>query len=229
MGLLHSTESENNMKNLSILLLGLAFVVAANAKDYANQADQVTPLLPGMTIPAFSALTPEGGSVDFDPTQLEKPFVLTFYRGGWCPYCRAHLGEMRLAEQELVKLGFDVYFISPDQPSFLVESIKMAQEKAGKQEDVDYQLLSDASMEISKAFKVAFKVEAELVEKYKQWNIDLEKASGHDHHLLPAPAVFLVGTDGVIQFQYVNPDYKIRLAPSILLAAAKDYLKRRPQ
>ncbi len=212
------------MKTLSTLLLGLTMACATNAQDYFNQADQVTPLLPGMTIPAFSALTPEGETVKFDPERIEKPFVLTFYRGGWCPYCRAHLGEMRLAEQELVKLGFDVYFISPDQPSFLTESIKMQEST----EKVEYQLLSDASMTVSKAFKIAFKVEDELVEKYKNWNIDLEKASGYDHHLLPAPAVFMVGTDGVIQFQYVNPDYKIRLAPSILLAAAKDYLKRAP-
>ena len=81
-------------------------------------------------------------------------------------------------------------------------------------------------MEISKAFRIAFKVDDETVEKYKQWNIDLEKTSGYDHHLLPAPATFLVGKNGIIQFQYTNPDYKIRLAPSILLAAAKDYLKR---
>ncbi|WP_154221908.1 hypothetical protein [Marinicella rhabdoformis] len=71
------------------------------------------------------------------------------------------------------------------------------------------------------------KVEAETVEKYKSWGIDLEKASGHKHRLLPAPATFLVGTDGMIQFQYINPDYKIRLAPSILMAAAQDYLKRK--
>ncbi|WP_223787740.1 peroxiredoxin-like family protein [Marinicella meishanensis] len=213
------------------LAVGLALAAIANqtlAKDYFDQADQVTPLLPGMAIPAFTAQTPAGETVVFAPEQIEKPFVLTFYRGGWCPYCRAHLGEMRLAEAELVKLGFDVYFMSPDQPSFLAESIQLAQQQAADEEKFDYQLLSDADMSVARAFRIAFKVEDELVEKYKQWNIDLEKASGHDHHLLPAPAVFLVGTDGVIQFQYVNPDYKIRLAPAILLAAAKDYLKRQP-
>ena len=214
-----------------ILTVGLGLTAISNpslAKDYFDQADQVTPLLPGMRIPAFEAKTPAGETVVFDPEKIEKPFVLTFYRGGWCPYCRAHLGEMRLAEEALVDMGFAVYFMSPDQPSFLAESIKQSQAKNPDEEPFDYQLLSDASMSVARAFRIAFKVEDALVEKYKQWNIDLEAASGHDHHLLPAPAVFLVGTDGVIQFQYVNPDYKIRLAPAILLAAAKDYLKRQP-
>lgn len=193
------------------------------AKSYFDQADQVTPLLPGMSIPTFSASTPEGKIIQFNPDDLSKPFVLTFYRGGWCPYCNAQLGEMREIEQELIDMGFDVYFISADQPSFLINSLKDQDLKA----NINYQLLSDASMEVAQAFKIAYKVDDETVEKYKKWNIDLEKASGYDHHLLPAPAVFVVGKDGIIQFQYVNPDYKIRLSPNILREVAKDYLKRR--
>lgn len=205
-----------------IVLMSLVMSTAPHAKNYFDQADQVTPLLPGMSIPAFQAKTPEGKTITFDPATLEKPFVLTFYRGGWCPYCNAHLGEMRELEKELITMGFDVYFISPDAPEFLLTSLKDQELK----ENIDYQLLSDASMEISQAFKIAYKVEDATVEKYKQWNIDLEKASGFDHHLLPAPATFVVGKNGVIQFQYVNPDYKIRLAPSILRSVANDYLKR---
>ncbi|MCX7554033.1 peroxiredoxin-like family protein [Marinicella sp. S1101] len=214
------------MKAIATLLLGLSLSMAINAKDYFDRAEDVTPLLPGMSIPSFSAKTPNGDLVEFDADNLNKPFVLTFYRGGWCPYCNAHLGEMRLLEKELNEQGFDVFFISPDQPSFLLESLKDQQLKADLSTNTTHQLLSDASMEIAKAFKIAFKVEAATVEKYKQWGIDLEKASGYDHHLLPAPATFVVGKDGVIQFQYVNPDYKIRLAPSILSAVVNDYLKR---
>ncbi len=214
------------MKLLNTLVLALILTTPASAKDYFDQAEQVTPLLPGMSIPAFTAYTPEGKAIEFDPANLSKPFVLTFYRGGWCPYCNAHLGEMRTMEQKLIEMGFDVFFISPDQPSFLLESLKDQDLKAELKAEKGHQLLSDASMEISKAFRIAFKVEDETVEKYKQWGIDLAKSSGYDHHLLPAPAVFVVGKDGVIQFQYVNPDYKIRLAPEILHLVARDYLKR---
>lgn len=214
------------MNKILSLVFSLFAVTSIQAKDYFDQADDVTPLLPGMSIPAFTALNPQGETVNFDPANLSKPFVLTFYRGGWCPYCNAHLGEMRNMEKQLLEMGFDVYFISADQPSFLLESLKDQELKATLKAESGHQLLSDASMEVAKAFKIAFKVDDMTVEKYKQWNIDLEKASGHDHHLLPAPATFLVGKDGVIQFQYVNPNYKIRLAPSILHAAATDYLKR---
>jgi len=62
------------------------------------------------------------------------------------------------------------------------------------------------------------------VEKYLTFGIDLEKASGQDHHVLPVPSTFLIGADGVIRFQYTNPDYKVRLHPDVLLAAARAYL-----
>jgi peroxiredoxin len=48
----------------------------------------------------------------------------------------------------------------------------------------------------------------------------IEAASGGKHHELPVPAVFLVATNGVIQFEYVNPDYTVRAHPDVLLAAA---------
>jgi len=90
---------------------------------------------------------------------------------------------------------------------------------------MSYTLLSDPTMQVSQDFGIAFKVDDKTVERYKKWNIDLEKSSGHDHHYLPAPSTYLIGTKGVVQFQYTNPNYKVRLDPELLVAAAKSYLK----
>jgi len=35
------------------------------------------------------------------------------------------------------------------------------------------------------------------------------------------PAVYLINSDGMIEFHYVHPDYKIRLDPEVLLAAVQ--------
>ena len=60
-------------------------------------------------------------------------------------------------------------------------------------------------------------------ERYEKYGIDLEAASGESHHVLPAPSTFIIASDGVIRFQYTNPDYAVRLHPSVLLAAARAY------
>lgn len=77
-------------------------------------------------------------------------------------------------------------------------------------------------METAKAFGSTFQVPAELVSKYKtEYQIDLEAASSQTHHLLPHPAVYVIGTDGIIRFAHVNEDYKVRLEPDKILEVVK--------
>jgi len=206
------------MKHLFLILLLCSFTSTAKVPSDAND---VKPLLPGMSIPSMTVYNVQGETLNITSDNLTKPFVITFYRGGWCPYCNAQLAQMRNAEKQLLDMGFDVYFISPDKPEALIESLKDQELK----KDISYTLLSDPSMKVSQDFGIAFKVADETVEKYKQWGIDLEKSSGYKHHNLPVPATYVIGKNGIIQFQYVNPDYKVRLDPDLLLAAAKSYLK----
>ena len=107
--------------------------------------------------------------------------------------------------------------ISPDQPSKLKETID--KHKMG------FRLLSDSDMAAARSFRVAYKLDDATLAELKKYNIDVEQASGQKHHTLPVPAVFLVATNGLIQFAYVNPDYKVRLDPELLLAAAKTIFK----
>jgi peroxiredoxin len=200
---------------VALLALQSEPVLAGQRTDIHPQANEVQPLLPGMAAPAFTVRNARGEEMAFDPTGLERPLVLSFFRGGWCPYCNLHLAEMRKAESELRQMGFDIWFISIDRPEELYASLE--------QPEIGYIVLSDSQLAATRAFGLAFRVPDELVEKYLGFGIDLEGASGETHHVLPAPSTYIIGTDGVIRFQYTNPDYKVRLHPDVLLAAARAY------
>ena len=118
---------------------------------------------------------------------------------------------------ELRELGYQILAISPDRPEKLQASIdsKKGQELPG------FVLLSDSSMTATRQFGIAYKVDDATFERLKEFGIDIEAASGHEHRILPVPAAFVVGTDGRIKYQYVNPDYKVRIDPAVLLAAAR--------
>lgn len=90
---------------------------------------------------------------------------------------------------------------------------------------MSYRLLSDSEMTAAKAFGIAFKVDDATIERYKGYGVDLGDAAGQNHHLLPVPAVFLVNTDGIITFEYVNPDYKVRLDPDVLIAEIRSQVQ----
>lgn len=123
------------------------------------------------------------------------------------------MGQLQKIEDQLVDLGYQILAVNPDRPAKLGDAIT--------KNDLKYQVLSDSTMECSRAFGLAFRVDDETLKRYKGYGIDLEEASGQDHHLLPVPAVYIVGKDAKIRFQYVNPDYRIRLDSDTLLAAAK--------
>lgn len=76
-------------------------------------------------------------------------------------------------------------------------------------------------MDLSKSFGVAYAVDEATLNALAQHGVDIEAASGAGHHLLPVPAVFLVAGSGMIQFEYVNPDYSVRAHPDLILTAAK--------
>ncbi|MGB5487734.1 MAG: peroxiredoxin-like family protein [Lysobacterales bacterium] len=207
---------------VAVFLLGFSVVGATGDKregdkreDIHASAQEVQPLLIGMRAPAFTVRDVENMTFEFKPGTQANPIVLTFFRGGWCPYCNLHLSELRLAEKQLKDMGFDIWFISIDKPALLLDSLD--------EPDIGYTIYSDSSLSATRAYGLAFRVDDELNERYLSHDIDLEKASGENHHVLPAPATYIIGTDGVINFAYINPDYKVRLHPEVLLAAATAY------
>lgn len=170
------------------------------------------PLAVGQTIPDSTLQTEDGKSVKLRELVSEKPTVLIFYRGGWCPYCTKHLMALAGIEKDILAAGYQILAVSPDQPSVLAET--------PDRRELKYTLLSDSSMETAKAFGLSFEVPEELVSKYKnEYQIDIEAASGKKHHLLPHPAVFVVSKDGRITFAHINEDYKVRLEPEAILKA----------
>lgn len=173
----------------------------------------VDPLKVGQAAPTATLHKPNGKEVEMASLHARKPTVLIFYRGGWCPYCNTQLSEIAKAETELVNLGYQVVAISPDRP----EELKTTLDKG----DLNYQLLSDSKMELTKAYGLAFRVDNDTVTKYQTYGIDLDKASGESHHLLPVPAVYIVDRRGVIQFAQWNPDYKVRMSNEDLLKTAR--------
>jgi peroxiredoxin len=211
------------MNRLASVLLAI-FVTAISAVTMAADnreaihasADLVQPLLPGMKAPDFTVRNTADENFEFIGTELTKPVVLTFFRGGWCPYCNLNLSELRLVEKQLREMGFSVWFISMDKPELLLESLD--------DPDIGYTIFSDSSLDATRAFGLAFRVDDELYQRYLGYEIDLERASGETHHVLPAPATYIIGAGGIINFAYINPDYKVRLHPDVLLAAAKAYM-----
>lgn len=170
----------------------------------------------GESAPNPPILTSSGTETSLYKVTAHTPTILIFYRGSWCPYCNKHLQEIAAIASDLQSMGYQIIALSPDSP----ENIR----KHLADGDLDYRLYSDSSAKAAEAFGLAFVVDEATREKYRGYGIDLEKASGKSHHKLPVPAAFVINASGVIQYSYVNEDYKDRVSGEELLLQARKAL-----
>jgi peroxiredoxin len=207
------------MKFLKIALAIFVLMLTGNTHaldrtQIADSADNVTPLLIGQAAPKSTLQTVVGDPVSLKALTMQKPTVLIFYRGGWCPYCNRQLAGLKDIEGQLGELGYQILAISPETPA------QLQQQKL--QTKFTVQLLSDPDLEAISGFGIGFYVADEKRTTYKsKWDINLTSDNSTGKAVLPAPAVFILDTNGKVLFSYVNPDIKTRISAELLYQAAK--------
>ena len=200
-----------------VVVSGGIVMAASQENPVPLTAQEVHPLAVGDSVPDGILSTIKGKDVELRKLIAQKPSVLIFYRGGWCPFCNLQMDQLVKIEPKLTEMGYQILAISPDKPQNLKESL-------GKHH-INYTLLSDRSMEITRKFGLAYRVSQETLTKMQDRGISLDSSTGNNLHMLPVPAAYVVDQKGVIHFVYFNPDIKVRVNPDDLMNAAK---KARP-
>jgi len=192
-----------------ILLLSLLILFGcSNEISIPTVAEDISPILIGETLPNAYFQNAEGESVQLKAVLEEKPTVLVFYRGGWCPYCNVQLSGLVDIEEEVLELGYQIVAISPDDFKNLQATIENNNTK--------YKLLSDPNGEFIQQIGIAFKTSSSLKEY-----ITGKGQKGETSSVMPAPTVMIVDKKGVIKFEYINPNYKERISGEMLLSVLK--------
>jgi peroxiredoxin len=187
---------------------------ALDRTTIAADADLVTPLLNGQTLPDAKLMDTSGNSVSLQQLTDGKATLIIFYRGGWCPYCSRQLAELKDVEAALVAQGIQLLAISPDSP----ERLQQTQLKT----ETPIKLLSDPQMEAIRNFGLGFYLDDKTADRYRgKLGVEFVSLKNESKVALPVPAVYLVNSDGLIVFNYVNPNFKVRVSANLLLSAAQ--------
>ncbi len=196
--------------------------LAAHAQQHPHNevptnAEDVCPIKVGRVLPDVTVRKLSGETSSLNTQLNNQPSIIILYRGSWCPYCNTQLGELQTKEAEFKALGYQIVAISPDLPKNLKKSVS--------KNSLSYKLLSDSKAALAKALGLAYRVDDKTNEMLLSYKINLEEASGENHRILPVPAAIIIGKDQVVDFIYFSPNYKVRVDPEVLLAAAKAALK----
>jgi len=111
-------------------------------------------------------------------------------------------------------LGGDLIAISPETPD---NTMTMAEKHA-----IPIDILSDATSEVLKNYRLWFAVPAEVKALYmEKFGINLEKYNGAGRWELPVPATYVLDRAGIIRAGQADPDYTVRMEPAEVVRAIK--------
>lgn len=160
----------------------------------------------GDRAPAIRLCDQHGETFDVATLLAKGPVVVTFYRGGWCPFCNLELKAYQVVLPRIIAAGASLVAISPEKPDDTVTTA----EKNG----LGFPVLSDAGHAVGKAFGVVYAFTDEVRGVYDGFKLDIPSKNGTpDDWSLPLSATYVIGGDGIIQFADTRVDYRERADP----------------
>ena len=167
----------------------------------------------GEPIPGFLLPDEQGRLVRLEDFLNEGPIALAFHRGHWCPYCRINVHALARAQEQVAAEHRHIVAIVPDRRRFSVWL--KADAKA------PFPILTDVDNGYAMMLGLAFYVGDELKHMMVSSGWGPSVSQGTDNWMLPIPATFVIGTDGVVRARFVDPDYRMRMAIEDMLAALR--------
>jgi peroxiredoxin len=180
-----------------------AALAASNLVDGALGAGEFAP---DFTLPDAA-----GRLVTLGRVLRHGPVILTFYRGGWCPYCNLELQAYQALLPAMQTASIRLVAVSPQTPDGSASTVS--------DNGLGFDVVSDLGSGVARAYGIAFDLAEELRPLYAQLGHALPDMNGSDW-VLPVPATFVIAPSGEIVLAFVDTDYRRRLDPRDAIAAA---------
>ena len=171
-----------------------------------------TMLKVGDHAPAILLENARGATIDVGTLLKKGPVIVTFYRGGWCPYCNLELKAYQEILPEIVAAGASLVAISPEKPD---DTVSTAEKNA-----LTFEVLSDVGQKVGRAFGLVYEFTEELKHAHHSFNLDIPARNGTPNEwALPVSATYVIDSDGSIVYAYMDVDYRDRADPRDVLTA----------
>ena len=185
-------------------------------KLYASQIAE-NAIIAGDIAPNFTLPNITGDPVSLYEVLNSGPVVLSFYRGGWCPFCNLELQALQAQLSEFRALGANLIGVSPETPDTSLSAIDKHQ--------LEFEVLSDIGNITARQYGLLFTVYEEMRPLYLKWGLDVPASNGDDSWELPVPATYVIDTDSVVRAAHVDKDYTRRMEPAQILATLRELKK----
>jgi peroxiredoxin len=180
-----------------------------HASHTGENAIAVGEIAPDFTLPGAT-----GELINLHNKLNEGPVVLSFYRGGWCPFCNLELQALQALLPEIKALGANLIGISPETPDNSMTTAEKHQ--------LEFDVLSDVGNKTARDYGLIFTVYEEMRPLYLKWGLDVPASNGDDSWELPVPATYVIDSNCVARAVHADKDYTKRMEPEQILAALRN-------
>jgi peroxiredoxin len=164
---------------------------------------------PGEAMPPFMLPDESGRLVTLSSLLESGPVAVMFFRGHWCPYCRLNVRAVVQALDRIEAMGARIVAVMPETQEYT----RQLKAEAG----APFPILTDLDNGYALSLNLAIWLGTEIQSLLSYQ--DMAKFHGNDSWMLPIPAVFVVGRDGIVQARFVDPDFRKRMEVDDLLEA----------
>lgn len=197
--------------NAEVKLATMEKETAVTAENLLGTNENNLGLKAGSQVADFSINTYDGKPSSLKQLLENSEILVVFYRGGWCPYCNFQIRQLAQNFAEFKKRGVTPVLISVDKPD-AAALVKNAY-------DIPFPVLSDPELAAHEAFDVVLYPDAEMIERYKKFGINLKEWSGKDHNKIAITSAFLVDKSATVKWAHVSKDFRTRPSPEQFLNA----------
>lgn len=184
---------------------GIEEVITSGITSSAKQVGDIAP--------AFSLSNAASESVSLSDYLEKGSVVLTWYRGGWCPYCNMTLRALQQELPVLKELGANLIALTPELPD---NSLSTAQKN-----ELQYEVLSDVGNKVAKEYGIVFQLNDEVGGMYNK-AFALNDHNGDQSNELPLAATYVIDQNGTIRYAFLDGDYRNRAEPSAITQALRN-------
>ena len=158
----------------------------------------------GDKAPSFSALNQDGKEILLEESLQQGKVILTFYRGAWCKYCMQQFKNYQDSLALIEDKGATLIAITPEHEDGVAKTVRIS--------GATFSILHDEKLEIMQAYQV---ISPDKVSKFQ--NEMAETGIDNQEKYLPVPATYVISQDGIIEYVYFDPNYKVRVYINDLL------------
>ena len=188
-------------------------IYADGISTVANSGVLSNALNVGDIAPNFTLTNAKGEEVTLQDYLAKGPVVLTWYRGGWCPYCNLTLNSLQEALPQFKAEGASLLALTPEQP----DKSMTTKEK----NELAFEILSDVGNNVAREYGIVYKLTDGVAEIYQD-GFDLHGYNGDESNELPLAATYIIDQTGLIQYAFLDAEYRNRAEPSEIITTLQD-------